>query len=117
MPGASQLRIYEHRMWGQLSTTCSNVTEVAQWGAPVAVDHSQPLTMASETIDPIDWPLPLTIHSAVPTELHVLYGVNAGYKSQDLLQQPGSKHVRVLGYACAATLGALKFALKITMYK
>ena len=43
--------------------------------------------MASETVDPIDWSRPP--HSwAVPPELHVLYGVNTAYKSQDLLQQP-----------------------------
>ena len=33
-PGASHWRIYYHRMWGQLSTTCSNATEVAQLGTP-----------------------------------------------------------------------------------
>ena len=27
-----------------------------------------------------------------PPELHVLHGENAGYKSQDLLQQPGREH-------------------------
>ena len=48
--------------------------------------------MALETVDPIDWPLPTTQHWAVPPELHVLHGVDAGYKSQDLLQQPGSEH-------------------------
>ena len=34
---------------------CSNATEVAQWAAPVAVDHKQLRTMASEIVDPIDW--------------------------------------------------------------
>ena len=29
---------------------------------------------------------------AVPPEVHVLHGVNAGYKSQDLLQQPRREH-------------------------
>ena len=43
--------------------------------------------MASETVDPIDWSHPLPSW-AVPPEFHVLYGVNAGTKSQDLLQQP-----------------------------
>ena len=54
----------------------------------VAVDHNQQRTMASETVDPIDWP-----HTppswAVPTELHVLHAVIASYKSQDLPLQPG----------------------------
>ena len=44
--------------------------------------------MASETVDPIDWSHPPPSW-AVPPELHVLHGVNAAYKSQDLLQQPG----------------------------
>ena len=41
-----------------LSTACSNATEVAQGLLPVAVDHSQIRTMASERIDSIDLPLP-----------------------------------------------------------
>ena len=28
------VEIYYHIMWSQLSTTCSNATEVAQWKAP-----------------------------------------------------------------------------------
>ena len=47
--------------------------------------------MASETVDPIDWTFPLTIHMAVPTELY-LHSANAGNKSQDLLQPVGSEH-------------------------
>ena len=31
-PGPSQWRIYYHRMWGQLSTTCSNY-----WSSPVGI--------------------------------------------------------------------------------
>ena len=34
MARASQWRIYYHRTWGQLSTTCSNTTKLAQWGTP-----------------------------------------------------------------------------------
>ena len=43
-------------MYGQLSTI-SVITEVAQWELLVAVDHNhnQLHTMASETVDPIDW--------------------------------------------------------------
>ena len=44
--------------------------------------------MASETVDPIDWSHPPPSR-AVPPELHALHGVNAAYKSQDLLHQPG----------------------------
>ena len=67
--------------------------------------------MASETVDPIDWPSTPTppLRRAVPHEPHVLHGVNAGHISQDLLQQPGSEHVSfgVPGQctACAATQG------------
>ena len=35
---------------------------------PVAVDHSQLRTMVSENVDPIDWPLPPTLHKAVPPQ-------------------------------------------------
>ena len=52
----------------------------------VAVDHNQLRTMGSETVDPIDWPLLPTLHRAVPLELHLLHGENAGYESQALLQ-------------------------------
>ena len=69
-PGASQWRIYNHRMWGQLSTTCSNVLKQPNGELLVAVNHNQLRTMASETVDPTDWS-----HSppswAVPPERHV----------------------------------------------
>ena len=58
---------------GQLSTTSSNANEVAHGQLPVAVDHSQLRVMASETVDPIDWPLPLTLYRAVPPELPPRY--------------------------------------------
>ena len=62
--------------------------------------------MASEPVDPIDWSHPPSSW-AVP-ELHVLYGVNAAYKSQDLLQQ-GFEHASTgmpdQRTACAATQG------------
>ena len=54
---------------------------------PVAVDPSQLRTMASETVVLRFLP---TQHNAITPELHVLHGVNAVYKSQDLLQQPCS---------------------------
>ena len=72
--------LYYHRMWGQLSTTCSNVLKQPNGELLVAVDHNHIRTMALETVDPIDW-----LHHppswAVPLELHALHGVNAGYKS------------------------------------
>ena len=45
--------------------------------------------MALETVDQIDLPLPPTLHMQGSTPvLHVLHGVNAGYKSQYYLLQP-----------------------------
>ena len=78
--------------------------------------------MASETVDPIDWTSPPTLHRAVPPELHVLHGVNAGYKSHDLLHQPCREH-ESLGMpgqrtACAATHGMLRHSvLRVRPYK
>ena len=91
-------------MWGHSSTTCSNATEVAKWGAhscsgelSVAVGHSQLWTMASEMVDPIHWPV------AGP---HPTQGI-AGQKSQHL-QQPLRRErttieMPVQRTACAAT--------------
>ena len=66
--------------------------------------------MALETVDPIDWSHPQPSW-AVPPELHGRFnGVNAAYKSQDLLQQPGSNSRPRTGMAdqrtaCVATRG------------
>ena len=57
----------------------------------VVVDHNQLRTMVPETVDPIDWSYP-PLSRAVPPELHVLPGVYAAHKSQDLLHQPGLEH-------------------------
>ena len=66
--GASKLRIYYDGMWGQSSTTCSNPLKQPNGELPVAVKQSQLRTMASKTVDPIDWPLPPhTLHRAVPS--------------------------------------------------
>ena len=45
-------------MWGQLSTTCSNVLKQPNGELLVAVNHKQLRTMASETVDPIGWSHP-----------------------------------------------------------
>ena len=58
MSRSPQWRIYYHRMWGQLSTTCSNVLKQPNRELLVAVNHNQLRTMASETVDPIDWSHP-----------------------------------------------------------
>ena len=64
--------------------------------------------MASETVDPIDWSYS-SPSCAVAPELHVLHGVNAAYKSQDLLQQSGLEHASTgmpdQRTACVATQG------------
>ena len=66
-PGASQWRIYYRRKWGQLSTTCSNALKQPTGELLVAVNHNQLQTMASETVDPIDWSHPPP-SGAVPPE-------------------------------------------------
>ena len=57
-------------MWGQLSTICSNVLTQPNGELLVAVNHNQLQTMASETVDKIDWshPPPSWV---VPPERHV----------------------------------------------
>ena len=57
-------------MWGQLSTTCSNVLKQPNGKITVAVNHNKLRTMASETVDPIDWSHPPRSW-AVPPECHL----------------------------------------------
>ena len=61
-------------MWGQLSTTRSNVLKQPNGQLLVAVNHNQLRTMASETVDPIDWSHPPPSW-AVPPE-HLLHSIN-----------------------------------------
>ena len=65
--------------------------------------------MASETVDQINWPLHRSINRAEPPELYVLYGANAGHKSQDLLcpveRERSAFRVPGQRIACAATQG------------
>ena len=56
-------------MWGQLSTTCSNVPKQPKWELLVAVNHNQLRTMASETVDPIHWSHPLPSWAVPPERL------------------------------------------------
>ena len=69
-----QWRIYYHRMWGQLSTTFSNLPKQPNGELLVAANRNQLRIMASETVDPIDWS-----HSppswAVPPE-HLVQSIN-----------------------------------------
>ena len=53
-----------------LSTTCSNLLKQPNGEPLVAVNHNQLRTMASETVDPIDWLHPLSSW-AVPSERFV----------------------------------------------
>ena len=72
------------------------------------VDHNQLQAMAPETVGPIDCSHPLPLWAVLP-ELHVLHGVNAAYKSKDLLPQPGleraSTAVPDQRTTCVATQG------------
>ena len=45
---------------------CSNATEKKNGELPIEVDHSQLRTMTSQTVDPIDWPLPLPYTEQYP---------------------------------------------------
>ena len=47
-PGASQWRIYYHRMWGQLSTTCSNVLNRSMRGNHLAYAATQGIKAATQ---------------------------------------------------------------------
>ena len=73
-PGASQWRIYYHRMWGQLSTTCSNVLKQPNGEHQVAVNHNQLRIIASEMVDSIDWSHPIPSW-AVPTK-RLVHSIN-----------------------------------------
>ena len=75
--GASQWRIYNHRMWGQLSTAYSNVLKQPNGELLIAVNHNQLRKMASETVDPIDWSHPRP-HGQYPPELlvHIIHQCN-----------------------------------------
>ena len=50
----------------RLTTTCSNAIEVAQWAPKNVVDHIQLLTVASETVGPIDRPLTPPLQGSTP---------------------------------------------------
>ena len=56
-------------MWGQLSTTCSNVLKQPNGELLVVVNHNQLRTMASETVDPIDWSHSLPSWAVPPERL------------------------------------------------
>ena len=86
-PVKNLLPVY-HRMWGKLSTTCCNATEVAQCWASSSC-WLQPRYRDGRS----NW-LAVTPHPTQDStpELHILHNTNAGYKLQDLLQWAGCEH-------------------------
>ena len=56
-------------MWGQLSTTFSNALKQPTGELQVVVNHNQLRTMASETVDPIDWSHPSPLWAVPPERL------------------------------------------------
>ena len=81
-PGTSQWRIYYHRMWSQLSTTFSNALKQQTGELLVAVNHNQLRTMASETVDPIDWSHPPPSWAVPPERL--VHSINAYAATQGM---------------------------------
>ena len=60
--------LHYHRVWGQLSTTCS-ILKQPNGELLVAVNHIQLRTMASEMVDPIDWSHPPPSSAEPPERL------------------------------------------------
>ena len=56
-------------MWCQLSITCSNLPKYPNVELLVAIDHNKLRTMASETVDPIDWSQPPPSRAVPPERL------------------------------------------------
>ena len=78
--------IYHSLCWGELWTTCSNVTEVAPWAAPSCC-RPQPAPAPNNYVRDgrSNW-------LAVYPQIH-LNGTYAGHKSQDLLQPVGRERL------------------------
>ena len=93
---------YYHLLWGQLSTTCSDATEVAQWAAPSCSQPQQLRTMPSEKVDLIDWPLPPTLYRAVPHKRH-WQGANERYILLFIHNLPLALHKRIAGRVMTCT--------------
>ena len=62
------------------------------WKLPVAVDHSQLRTMASETLDLIDFLLPPTLYGAEPPKcnVHMEIHLHKQFKSVVMDSIPGT---------------------------
>ena len=108
IPGASQWRFYYHRMYGKLSTTCSNADEVSQWGAP-SCSRPKPATNNGVKDGRSNWlaVIPHPTQGSNPWTPRIAR-CKCSYKSQDLLQQVRREHATFgmpgQGTACAATV-------------
>ena len=85
MARSPQWSIYYHSLYGQLSTTCSNAIEVAQWVAP-SCSWPQPAMDIGVRDGSSNW-LAVTPNSLLHgcTPKGPLHGADAVYKSQVLL--------------------------------
>ena len=98
-------RIYYHRMWVQLLTTYSDLLKEPNGELLVAVNHNQLRTMASETVDPIDWSHPPPYKGQYPWAPRIAH-CNASCKSQDLLHwvnRERATFIMPMLHACART--------------
>ena len=91
-------------MWGQLSTTCSNLLKQPNGELLVAVNHNWLRTMASETVDLIIWSHPPPSWTVPPERL--VHSINQCNLSGNRTCN-GSMRGNHLAYA--ATQGLLQF--------
>ena len=63
---------------GSIINYLQSFPEVAQWELLVAVNHNQLWTIASETVDPIDWSHPHPTHCSTPWAPRIAH-CNAGW--------------------------------------
>ena len=93
---------------GSTSTTCSNLLMQPNRGLLVAVNHNQQRTMASETVDPIDWSHP---------QPHGQYPLSPRAQYKSVQHQPGidpaTFSMRSNHLAYAATQGGRVYIYKI----
>ena len=81
----SHWRIYYHRIWGQLCT-CRNLLKQPNWKILVAFYQNQLRTMASETVNPIDWSHPQPSWAVLPERLvHSINRCNLSHSRESTL--------------------------------
>ena len=86
--------------WGQLSTTCSNATEVAQWAVP-SFNRLQSATDNGVRDGWSNWlTVTPTLYRVVPPKRH-LYGANERYKSRVQSTRFAPVAFRILGHHIA----------------